>query len=305
MALDPELSLKQFINYLEIERNFSAYTVTFYERDIRLFYEFLAAESIYALEEADQRTVRTFLTVLYDRNLNRRSVARTISSLRSYYHYLQKEKGFEQNPFLHVPLPKQDKHIPDFFYEDELTQLFSVSDLTTPLGQRNQALLELFYATGIRVSEAANAVIHQIDFTANVLKVIGKGRKERYIPFGEYAEQALRTYISEGRESLLVKSGSSVQHLFINNRGSPLTTRGIYYIFQSMIQKTHLTANIHPHKLRHTFATHLLNEGADLRSVQELLGHENLSSTQIYTHVTKDRLRNVYMHSHPRAKEKK
>ncbi|MEI3606651.1 tyrosine recombinase XerC [Pseudogracilibacillus sp. SE30717A] len=297
--------LKKFIQYLEVERNASEYTITFYQNDVLLFYKFLDTEGITALNEVNPQTVRLFLTELYNRKLSRRSISRTLSCLRSFYKFLETEQLINQNPFIHVPLPKQNKRIPNFFYSEELSELFEVNDLDTPLGLRDQALLEVIYATGIRVSECKGLQLHNIDFSIGVLNVLGKGRKERYIPFGQYAQEALQSYIKDGRPKLLNKTKETTEYVFLNARGNPITTRGIHYILNNMIKKTSLTVEMHPHKLRHTFATHLLNEGADLRSVQELLGHENLSSTQIYTHVTKDRLRNVYMHSHPRANLKK
>ena len=297
--------LQNFIQYLEIERNASEYTITFYQNDISLFYQFLQAEGITDLREVNPQTVRLFLTELYERKLSRRSISRTLSCLRSFYKYLETEQSINQNPFIHIPLPKQTHRIPKFFYSEELSELFEVSDLNTPLGLRDQAIIEVIYATGIRVSECKELKLHNIDYSIGILNVIGKGRKERYIPFGQYAQTALQSYIKDGRPKLLKKTNESTDYVFLNARGNPITSRGIHYLLNKMIKKTSLTAEMHPHKLRHTFATHLLNEGADLRSVQELLGHENLSSTQIYTHVTKDRLRNVYMHSHPRANLKR
>lgn len=294
--------LNQFILYLETEKNASAHTIAFYKRDILLFNEFLEKEMV-EMQEADAQTVRIFLTELYDRKLSRKSVSRTLSSLRSFYRFLEREQETNKNPFVHISLPKQEKRIPDFFYQQELSELFDATDTSTPLGQRDRAILEVIYATGMRVSECQGLKMHHIDFAIGVLIVMGKGRKERYIPFGQYAEDALKTYIDEGRQELRKKATSETDYVFLNARGNPITTRGIHYILDRLIKKTSLTVRMHPHKLRHTFATHMLNEGADLRAVQELLGHESLSSTQIYTHVTKDRLRNVYMNSHPRARK--
>lgn len=295
--------VQRFITYLTVERNASNYTLIFYEQDIHTFSEFLQLIDVHSYSEVTYQHVRGFLSNLYKRKLSRKTVSRMLSSLRTFYKFLEREQLVQVNPFVRIPLPKQDKTIPDFFYEEELAQLFQVSDVTTPLGQRDQALLELLYATGIRVSECQSLTTEQIDFNFNMVKVIGKGKKERYIPFGQFAREALQTYINEGRNELLVNhQDKEVQAVFLNARGAPITTRGIRYILEQIIAKTSLTINIHPHKFRHTFATHLLNEGADLRSVQELLGHENLSTTQVYTHVTKDRLRRVYMNNHPRAK---
>ncbi|GGB30181.1 tyrosine recombinase XerC [Lentibacillus populi] len=296
---------KGFIEYLQIEKNASPYTVRYYQNDLETFFLFLEGEGIDDLREVDTRVVRLFLTLLYDKGLSRRSVSRKISSLRSFYKYLEREEKLTSNPFLHLTLPKASKPIPGFLYMEELEQLFEVSDVTDPLGQRNQAMLEMLYATGMRVSECQELKIEDIDFSIGTVLVKGKGRKERYIPFGRFAEIALETYINEGRIQLLGKAKTNTDNVFLNARGTPLTARGMRLVLNKMVEKTALTVHIHPHKLRHTFATHLLNAGADLRTVQELLGHENLSSTQIYTHVTKDRLRNVYMNSHPRANVQK
>lgn len=298
--------INRFVTYLSIEKNASDYTITFYRKDIIHFSHFLEAENISCLSEVTYQDVRHFLTKLYERKLSRKTVSRILSSLRTFFKYLEREEVVQKNPFARIPLPKQEKLIPDFFYERELSELFQVNDIATPLGQRNQALLELLYATGIRVSECQQLTLEQIDFHFNMIKVIGKGNKERYIPFGQFARDALHTYINDGRKQLLNRRHpQDIQTVFLNSRGEAITTRGIRYILEQMIRKTSLTVRIHPHKFRHTFATHMLNEGADLRSVQELLGHENLSTTQIYTHVTKDRLRRVYMNSHPRAKQDK
>jgi len=297
-----ETYLEQFINYLKVEKNASTYTVTFYTQDVEMFISFLNKERIMEVNEVDQTTIRLFLTELYKRNLSRKSVSRTISCLRTFYKFLEKENVTDKNPFIHIHLPKQAKLIPSFFYVEELEELFQVNDLTTPAGQRDQALLETLYATGIRVSECQSLTLQQIDFSIGMINVIGKGRKERYIPIGQYALDALHTYINDGRKKFLNISKDDTDFVFLNTRGTPITTRGIHYVLNQMVKKASITVQINPHKLRHTFATHLLNEGADLRSVQELLGHENLSTTQIYTHVTKDRLRTVYMNSHPRAR---
>lgn len=292
----------KFIEYLNIERNASPYTVKFYAEDLDTFFNFLTGEGINHVKDVNQQVIRLFLTSLYDRKLARSSVSRTISSLRSFYLFLERENVVSNNPFTYITLPKQKRTIPNFFYKEELEQLFNVSSSEDPLGQRNQAILEVLYGTGIRVSECQSLTIENIDFFIGTILVIGKGNKERYIPFGQHAKEALDTYINDGRKMLIEKAKKKTDILFLNSRGTPLTNRGIRYILEKIVKDAALTLDIYPHKLRHTFATHLLNEGADLRTVQELLGHENLSTTQIYTHVTKDRLRSVYMDSHPRAK---
>src|SRR5699024_878610 len=175
---------------------------------------------------------------LYAKKLSRKSVSRTLSCLRSFFSFLERENKIELNPFLHIPLPKQDQYIPDFFYEKELNELFRINDVTTSIGQRNQALLETFYATGIRVSECRALKVSKIDFSLGMLMVLGKGRKERLVPFGQYAKEALETYIDNGRKQLLAKSKEPTDYLFLNANGKPLTTRGIHYILNTMIQKT-------------------------------------------------------------------
>lgn len=293
-----------FIEYLQIERNASPYTVKYYLDDLETLFAFLYQEGIENLQEVKYQEIRLFLTILYDRKLSRRSVSRKISSIRSFYKFLEREDLVTGNPFLNVTLPKASKPIPSFLYMEELEKLFEVNDLSDPIGQRNQAIIETLYATGIRVSECQGMLLEDIDFTIGTMFIKGKGNKERYIPFGRFAEIALETYINDGRNKLLDKAKSSTNSVFLNARGTALTSRGIRLILNKIVEKAALTVHVNPHKLRHTFATHMLNEGADLRAVQELLGHENLSATQIYTHVTKDRLRNVYMNSHPRANDK-
>lgn len=291
-----------FIEYLQIEKNASPYTIQFYRKDLESFFTFLEQEAVTDVDQIDYRLVRIYLTDLYKLKQSRRTVSRKLSSLRSFFKFLEREGKVNENPFVHIVLPKTDKPLPTFLYAEELEKLFEVNDTTEPLGQRNQALIEVLYGTGIRVSECQALKLSDIDFIIGTLFIHGKGNKERYVPFGRFAEIALETYINEGRNTLLESAKSKTDYVFLNTRGNPLTTRGIRDILNRMVDKAALTIHLHPHKLRHTFATHMLNEGADLRSVQELLGHENLSSTQIYTHVTKDYMREVYMKSHPRAK---
>lgn len=293
-----------FIQFLQIERNASPYTITCYMNDLEDFFMFLQKESITTLKEVDFRTVRLYMSELYNKKFHRNSVSRKISSLRSFFHYVERENIVNINPFIQISLPKKEKPLPSFLYAQELEKLFEVSDINDSLGQRDQALIETLYGTGIRVSECQGLLLEDIDFTIGSMFIRGKGGKERYVIFGQFAKDALLNYLNDGRKQLLKKAKKEVDHVFLNARGGPLTTRGIRLILNKIVEKAALTIQLNPHKLRHTFATDMLNEGADLRTVQELLGHENLSSTQIYTHVTKDRLRKVYLQSHPRAQSK-
>lgn len=294
-------NIHAFLQYLQIEKNCSPYTTEHYKQVIDEFMVFMEREQVNHLDELTYASIRVYLTELYKKKFARNTVARKISTLRSFFKFLLRENIVQQNPFASVALPKKEERLPQFIYSSELESLLSVSDLSSPLGQRNQALLEVLYATGTRVSECSGILLTDIDFSLETVLVRGKGKKERYVPLGSYALEAINRFVSDGREKLLAKNGDPMNVLFLNFRGKPLTERGIRTILNDLIKKTAMTIHIHPHMLRHTFATHLLDQGADMRSVQELLGHAHLSSTQIYTHVTKDRLRKVYLNSHPRA----
>ncbi|MFC4404590.1 tyrosine recombinase XerC [Gracilibacillus xinjiangensis] len=290
-----------FLDYLKIEKNAAAKTVETYQKDVEHFVKYLANEQISELNTVDYHIVRNYLTILYDNGLTKRSVGRHISTLRSFFKVLVRESVVTSNPFTQINLPKQNYPIPQFLYDEEMEKLLAVNQLDTPLGQRNRALLELLYATGIRVSECVQLKLEDIDLVLQTVLVLGKGSKERYVPFGQFAKDSLEYYIMNGRDQLIGKHSNPNNFLFLNAKGNPVTARGIRVILKKIVQDSGLTIDLHPHKLRHTFATHLLNNGADLRAVQELLGHSQLSSTQIYTHVTKDRLSHVYKNAHPRA----
>ncbi|MCS0673067.1 tyrosine recombinase XerC [Cytobacillus firmus] len=300
MSENVNVSLKLFIEYLQIEKNYSQYTIEHYQHDISEFFMFMAEQAIADLTKVEYQDVRIYLTDLYDKKMSRKSVARKISSLRSFFKFLLREEKVAENPFALVSIPKAQKKLPEFFYEEEMMQLFNACEASTPLGQRNKALLELLYATGIRVSECSQIRLKDLDMYLSTVLVRGKGSKERYVPFGSFAQDALDTYINHGRKKLLA-NGNVQENLFLNARGGPLTARGIRTILDKIIEKSSLTGKIHPHMLRHTFATHLMANGADMRTVQELLGHAFLSSTQVYTHVTNEYLKKTYMAHHPRA----
>jgi len=291
--------LQDFIKYMKLEKNYSQHTIESYEHDILEFFMFMNEQSIDHLSTLSYQDARLYLTELYRKGMSKKSVSRKLSCLRSFFSFLLREQLVSSNPFQQVSLPKQDKRLPEFFYEEELEALFASIDTSIPSGQRDRALLELMYATGIRVSECAEIQLKDLDFYTSVVLVKGKGGKERYAPFGQIAKTTIMTYINDGRRKLMKEK----QHdfLFVNQKGDPLTVRGIQYIFQKMMERAGNARKVHPHMIRHSFATHLLNNGADLRTVQELLGHSQLSSTQIYTHVTKDHLKKVYLSHHPRA----
>ncbi|MDQ0270239.1 tyrosine recombinase XerC [Cytobacillus purgationiresistens] len=294
------ISLNLFIEYLQIEKNYSQYTIEHYQQDIKGFFMFMSEQGIKSLDKVEYFDIRIFLTKLYDQGYARRTAARKISCLRSFYKLLVREDVVKENPFSLVSMPKGEKKLPNFFYEEELSQLFEACETVSPLGQRNKALLELLYATGMRVGECSQIKMKDLDMDVSIVLVHGKGNKERYIPFGSFAHDALKLYIQNGRQEL-IKDEKSHYHLFVNHRGGPLTARGIRGILNKLIDQSSLSGSIHPHMIRHSFATHLMANGADMRTVQELLGHAFLSSTQVYTHVTNEYLRKTYMNHHPRA----
>lgn len=290
-----------FLRYLKTERDYSDKTQRAYQDDISDFYHFLTETGSAEVNEVSVQDVRIYLSHLTDKGYSRNSMSRKISSLRSFYHFLMREKIVEENPFSYIQLKKQNMKLPRFFYEEELNQLFVQVEGERPLDYRNKALLEVLYGTGIRVTECINITLGDIDWQTDTMLIHGKGGKERYVPFGAVASDGIQEYLTKGRDLLLDKAKQPHDVLFVNHKGDPLTASGVQYILNQLIKKSTLTTNIHPHMLRHTFATHLLNNGADLRTVQELLGHASLSSTQIYTHVTTDKLQQSYRNFHPRA----
>lgn len=283
------------------ERGYSEKTKEAYQRDLNDFCRFLENSGEASLVTVDHLDVRVYLAFLNDQKYSRNTISRKIASLRSFYQYLLKHKQIEENPFSYVHLKKKQARLPRFFYEKEIEILFDSVEGDKPLDQRNRALLEVLYGSGLRVSECSNLTLSVIDFDNNVLLIHGKGNKDRYVPLGSYAADAIQEFVHEGRKYLMDRFGKEHDYLFINHRGDQITATGIEYVLNQIIKKSSLNSDIHPHMLRHTFATHLLNNGADLRTVQELLGHANLSTTQIYTHVTKESLQKSYRSFHPRA----
>ena len=294
--------MQDFLTYLKVERRYSPETIHAYDRDIQHVYDYLTEVPIHSWNDVTVVDVRIYLGVLHRENYNRSSISRFLSSLRSFYHFLVERSIVETNPFASISYKKGKMRLPEFFYEDEIEKFIDSIDGNQSLDQRNKALVEVLYATGMRVSELTNLTLEQLDLENSIILVIGKGSKERYVPIGDFARPALETYLEEGRKDLMAKERKDHSYVFVNHLGDPLTTNGVRYILEKLIQESGLTLKIHPHMLRHTFATHLLNNGADMRTVQELLGHVSLSSTQIYTHVTKEALQQNYQLYFPRSK---
>ena len=288
-----ERFIEKFIRYLQIEKEASKHTIINYTVDLKLFASFLGNRS---LDAVDYIVIRQFLAHLKQKNSSRASIARTLSCLRSFFKFLVRENLVKNNPLSGVSTPKRDKRLPVFMHEADVVKLIE-APAKDPAGLRDRAIMETLYSTGIRVSELVGMSTDNSDLIGGVLKVYGKGKKERIAPIGEKAIDAINRYINETGK--LRKAGQKA--IFLNNRGGRLTDRSVRRIIDKHIKMTSVREKISPHTLRHSFATHLLNRGADLRSVQELLGHASLSTTQIYTHVTTERMREAYMKAHPRA----
>lgn len=291
-----------FLEYLRVERQYSDDTIKAYRSDLEEFCTFLKQNGgMKPFKQIDHLDINVFMTDLFDRKYSRTTISRKLSSLRSFYNFLAKNDLVSSNPFAGIKLKKHQNQLPRFFYQKEMDALFKAAKSDSPLALRNSALLEVLYGTGIRVSECANLKWKSIDFELKMMLIRGKGDKERYVPFGEYCFNALKAYQTNCRQPLITKYHKQHDFVFINHYGDPITSTGIEYVLNQIIKQSSLTSHIHPHMLRHTFATQLLNNGADLRTVQELLGHSSLSTTQIYTHVTPENLQSNYRKFFPRA----
>lgn len=291
--------ISSFLDYLKNERNFSQHTYGSYALDLKQLDSFLDERKMSDISSFTRTDARAFLVKLEEEGLSRKSVARKISCYRSFYSYLIKSKLIKVNHWAGISLPKITKKLPNFLYPEEIDLLLGIPDLKSPSGLRDKAILEVLYASGMRVSELVKLNISDVDKDDGEILVSGKGSKERIVLIGGPAMDALKDYLKYGR-SKLVKSTSN-RAIFLGRFGTRITSRSVERIIQKHIKKAGIDKKISPHSLRHSFATHMLERGADLRTVQELLGHASLSTTQIYTHVTKERLKTVYDGAHPRA----
>jgi len=296
--------LLQFLEYIAIHTTDSRHTKAAYSRDINRFIGFLIKENITEFSFVDNKTAGKYLGQLKDgtithRPLSSASIARNLSSLRTFYYFLIEFYDVKVNPFTMIKTAGVSRRLPDFLLFDEMTTLLESIDISEAVGLRNRTMLELMYACGLRVSELCELLIANVDIKERMIKVKGKGDKERLVPFYPLAADLLQRYINEVRQEWAVVNDL----LFIKANGQGLSTRYVQLMLSDVAKKAGLTRNVHPHMFRHSFATHLLDNGADLRIVQELLGHENLSTTQIYTHLSINQLRSVYLKSHPGSKD--
>lgn len=291
------MDVSKFLTYLDKELNYSEKTIISYQQDLTSYFDFLTKNKINYLK-ITRDEVRSYLKYLDSLGLKNSSIARHLSTLRSFYNYLVNENIIENNIFGSIRNPKIEKKLPNFLSYNELSELLESISLDTPADFRNRLIIELFYATGCRVSELCNIKLNDIDKSAKTIKIKGKGNKERIVFFGEYALIYLDKYLHGPRDELL--KGENSEYLFISDKGKALQVMDVEVIMQKLMQKMATKKHVTPHTLRHTFATHLLNAGADIKSVQELLGHASLNTTGIYTHVTNDRIKEIYLKTFPR-----
>jgi integrase/recombinase XerD len=293
--------LKDFIHFLVVEKGLSRNTIVSYERDLKSYLRFLQdIEKLTELDSIQRSQIIHFLAHLKDSGKSAKTIARHVASLRAFHQFLLREKVVGQDPTVHIESPQLERNLPKVLSLQEVEILLESPKLVDHYGYRDKAMLELLYATGIRVSELIGLNMDDIHLTMGFIRCIGKGNKERIIPLGRTASAALEQYLVKGRPKFVSKRHKD-EAFFLNHHGKRLTRQGFWKILKRLAKEANIEKELTPHTLRHSFATHLLENGADLRAVQEMLGHADISTTQIYTHVTKTRLKDVYSKFHPRA----
>lgn len=300
-------TLQEFKDHILYERRFSPNTVKAYVADIESFYDFLLKQNLLD-NNLKKNDIRLFMKDQIDSYISKRSLGRKLASLRHYYNFLQNKEYVQDNPFLSVKAPRAIKKLPRVLYEEEIEVILKANEKRQDfLKDRDQLILEFMFATGLRASEVVSLTLQSFNLNERFLMVLGKGNKERMVPFTDRVQLLLRDYLQNMRKELLKKRKSSqpTNALFLNAQGGKLTIQGLRYILLTVEKKTGEYVRLHPHLLRHSFATNLLEKGANLRVIQELLGHESLNTTQIYTHVSEDKMLQTYFDNHPRAKKKK
>lgn len=294
-----DLILK-FIDELKYEKNYSDLTIKGYLSNLDVFLEYLNENNIKSYKKVQYQDIRLFINYLYDLNYNNKTISRYISSVRSFFKYLKVNNYIDNNPCTLISNPKLEKKLPKYLNFEDIEKLLNVFDKNNFIGLRNSLILEILYSTGIRVSEITNIKFNDVSISNKSIKIIGKGNKERIVYFGSICLNLLDLYI---KKSYPILNKNNSEYLILSKTGKKINDREIRKVVDDAAKMAGIKIKISPHVLRHTFATHMLNEGADLRSVQELLGHENLSTTQVYTHLTNEKIRNVYLSAHPRAKK--
>src|SRR5690625_259904 len=293
-------AFEDFFHYLQIERGLSENTLKSYRRDLKQYYLYIEkVMQKQSWEDITRSDVIGFLHMLKDDGKSTATIARNTSTIRLFHQFLIREQIVSHDPSLHIETPRKDRKLPDILSPDDIDKLLTINE-TTPLAIRNKAMLELLYATGLRVTELITLEISDLHLTMGFVRCLGKGSKERIVPLGHHAIAAIEEYLESARPKL-TKNRLDANVLFVNQHGRPLTRQGFWKVLKTVAQNAGLEKRITTHTLRHSFATHLLENGADLRAVQEMLGHSDISTTQIYTHVTRTRLKDMYQSYHPRA----
>ena len=292
--------IQEFSDYLRIEKRNSPHTVSAYRRDLSRFSAEFAGQKVDSVTTAN---IRDFLISLREQGLSPASVARSLSSIKSFFKYLCQDKQFQNNPAEILETPKRWRKLPDVLSSEDVDNLLKFPDLESVLGLRDKAMLEILYASGLRVSELINLQVSQLDMQVGYLRTLGKGSKERIVPIGAMAKRAVENYILNSRPALVSsrKDGGKSEQLFVTRRGRGMTRQGFWKLLKGYVSQANIRASVSPHTLRHAFATHLLERGADLRSVQQMLGHSDISTTQIYTHILGKRMLEIHQQFHPRS----
>ena len=291
--------INDYLHYLTIERGLSLNTRKSYERDLLQYLHYLEDEQITSWQDVDRYVVINYLEKMHDEKKAPATVTRMITSLRRFHQFLRQERLTDHDPMQHIDTPKKVQKLPSTLSLTEVERLIETPDTTKNLGIRDRAILEVMYATGMRVSELVGLKLSDLHLSLGLVQTLGKGDKERIIPLGDYAIQWLERYLDEARPLLV--ANPSETHVFVNHHGTGLSRQGIWKNLKQLVREAGINKEVTPHTLRHSFATHLLENGADLRTVQELLGHADISTTQIYTHITKKRMTDVYKQHFPRA----
>ncbi|MEG0283459.1 MAG: site-specific tyrosine recombinase XerD [Erysipelotrichales bacterium] len=294
---------KAYMQYLKVEKTFAKNTILAYDRDLKKFNNFLISKKIEYIEQTDSHLINEYIATLYDNGQTKSSIARNISCLKSFYKFLYIKEYLSENRALLISLPKAQQKIPEYMNNEEIILFLKSFESNTDLEKRNKVMIFLLYYTGLRVSELVNLKVNQVYLSDGYLKVTGKGSKERIIPLNDNIIKIINDYLSSTRSNILDLGYSD--YLFVNSKGNPITRQGFFKIVKKHALKANIQKNISPHTLRHSFATHLLNNGVDLRSVQTLLGHSDISTTQIYTHVNNEYIKESYQKTHPRNNKKK
>ncbi len=294
-----DMLIDHFIHFLSVEKGLSPNTLESYQRDMVAYTNYLREQGITRIEDSTRTQIIGYLMSLQEKGRATATLSRNMASIRAFYQFLVRDKFIDKDPSIHLETPKIEKRLPKVLSVEEVERLLDSPPMNHPAGLRDKAMLELLYATGIRVSELVNLSVLDVNLEMGFVKCMGKGSKERIIPLGSVAIQMVRHYLQAGRPRLVKEQGETA--LFLNHVGKQITRQGFWKIIKRYAQKANVRAEITPHTLRHSFATHLLENGADLRSVQEMLGHADISTTQIYTHVTRTRIKDIYAKTHPRA----